>query len=259
MYFFFDNNKKKLWTPAKLTTKLWLDANDSSTITLNGSTVSQWLDKSGNSINVSQDIASAQPTYSASGFNGKPTLSFDGGDNLVSTLNHGLTGDPEFSLFIAQTMPYTSLQTYISWGGTGAGQSYHWICTAATASDRMIGFANSTDLATFTPTNPTNPNIMSICRTGTTKDAWTVHQNGTSLSLTTSGEFAVNVVNSPFYVGSWVNQTFKTTALMSEIIVVPSNITNANRTKVEGYLSWKWGLQSNLANGHPYKSSPPKV
>lgn len=27
---------------------LWLDANDSSTITLNGSTVSQWRNKSGN-------------------------------------------------------------------------------------------------------------------------------------------------------------------------------------------------------------------
>ena len=28
--------------------------------------------------------------------------------------------------------------------------------------------------------------------------------------------------------------------------------------RLEGYLAWKWGGQSNLANGHPYKSARPQ-
>lgn len=259
MYFFFDNNKRNLWTPSKIKTRLWLDANDASTITLNGSTVSQWNDKSGNSTHVSQSTGSAQPTYNATGFNGKPTLSFDGGDNLVSTLNHGLTGDIEFSLFMVQTMPYSSLQLYISWGVNATNQVFTWMCTLSTASDRMAGFGNYTDLATFTPSTPTSPHFMSICRTGTTKDSWTIHQDGNSLTPVTSGESAINVGNSPFYVGSFVNGAFKFTGIMSEVIVIPSNVTNTYRTKIEGYLAWKWGLQANLPSDHPYKSSAPKV
>jgi hypothetical protein len=57
------SSKKPLWTPAQLPTALWMDANDANTITLNGTTVSQWSDKSGNSRNVSQATAVSQPLY----------------------------------------------------------------------------------------------------------------------------------------------------------------------------------------------------
>ncbi|MFM6254192.1 MAG: hypothetical protein ACKPEQ_34470, partial [Dolichospermum sp.] len=69
---------KKLLTPAQISTDLWLDAADSSTITLNGSTVSQWNDKSGNGRNAIQATATNQPAYTANGLNGKPVLTFDG-------------------------------------------------------------------------------------------------------------------------------------------------------------------------------------
>ncbi|MFM5944980.1 MAG: hypothetical protein ACKO9G_16710, partial [Dolichospermum sp.] len=51
---------RKLRTPAQISTDLWLDAADSSTITLNGSTVSQWNDKSGNGRNAIQATATNQ-------------------------------------------------------------------------------------------------------------------------------------------------------------------------------------------------------
>lgn len=53
----------RLWTPELLSTALWLDATDASTITLNGTTVSQWNDKSGNGRNATQSTAANQPTY----------------------------------------------------------------------------------------------------------------------------------------------------------------------------------------------------
>ena len=34
-------------------------------------------------------------------------------------------------------------------------------------------------------------------------------------------------------------------------------MTDATRQKVEGYLAYRWGLQSVLPTSHPYKSSSP--
>src|SRR4051812_34337979 len=57
---------------------LWLDANDSGTITKDGSNnVSQWNDKSGNSNNATSS-GSASPVYSATGLNSKPALTQSG-------------------------------------------------------------------------------------------------------------------------------------------------------------------------------------
>jgi len=56
-------SKAPAWTPNLISSALWLDAADTSTVTLNGSTVSQWADKSGNGRNVVQATAANQPIY----------------------------------------------------------------------------------------------------------------------------------------------------------------------------------------------------
>ena len=63
---------------------LWLDASDSSTITLNGSNVSQWRDKSGAAAPAAaQSTAASQPAYNASGLNGRGTIDFATTRSLV--------------------------------------------------------------------------------------------------------------------------------------------------------------------------------
>jgi len=52
----------------------WWDANDTSTITLNGSTVSEWRDKSGASRHMSQGTAANQPSYVSSDLGGRATV-----------------------------------------------------------------------------------------------------------------------------------------------------------------------------------------
>lgn len=53
---------------------LWLDASDTSTVTLNGSTVSEWRSKGARSVAATQSTASLQPTYSVSAVNGRAAL-----------------------------------------------------------------------------------------------------------------------------------------------------------------------------------------
>lgn len=65
------------WVPTNIANcKIWLRADLG--ITLNGSTVSQWNDQSGNSNNASQGTAAKQPTYTASdsSYGNQPTLTF---------------------------------------------------------------------------------------------------------------------------------------------------------------------------------------
>ena len=58
-------NRISRWSPLQLgaNLSLWLDASDASTITLNGSTVSQWNDKSGNARHATQATAANQPGW----------------------------------------------------------------------------------------------------------------------------------------------------------------------------------------------------
>ena len=73
----------------------WYDAADQSTMTLNGTTVSEWRSKVGG-VAVSQSTAGAQPTLTQNFYNGRSALTFDGGDVLSNATlpiqQNGFTG-----------------------------------------------------------------------------------------------------------------------------------------------------------------------
>jgi hypothetical protein len=47
------------------------------------------------------------------------------------------------------------------------------------------------------------------------------------------------------------------TGAIGEVILTSSVLQTGERQGVEGYLSWKWGLQSTLPSAHPYRSKAP--
>ena len=54
--------------------RMWFDAKDKGSISLNGTTVSQWSDKSGRANHATQGTALNQPKYVANGINNHPAL-----------------------------------------------------------------------------------------------------------------------------------------------------------------------------------------
>lgn len=70
--------------PLSLSPVWWLDASDAATITLNGSNVAQWNDKSGLARHISQGTAANQPAYTTAGQNGLNVVTFDSNDMLNS-------------------------------------------------------------------------------------------------------------------------------------------------------------------------------
>ena len=46
---------------------------------------------------------------------------------------------------------------------------------------------------------------------------------------------------------------------LGELIMYTTPLTQSNRQNIEGYLSWKWGLQNNLPNNHPFTPNNNKI
>ncbi|MFM6881720.1 MAG: hypothetical protein ACKPKK_13905, partial [Dolichospermum sp.] len=228
---------RKLRTPAQISTDLWLDAADSSTIILNGSTVSQWNDKSGNGRNAIQATAANQPAYTANGLNGKPVLTFDGiNDFLVSSTG---TYGPNVSIFaVARQDGGSSYQRIVNIGNgldhfgffgsfngnfaTFFGNGSQWNDTTANSpsiavtSARVLGVVNPTSGSVATPYVD---GIAQNTKTGTMGIS-----NGVDIG-------AIQSPNTQFWFG-----------IVAEIIIVNSAVTTTVRQLIEGYLAWKWEL-----------------
>lgn len=86
--------------------QLWLDASDASTMTFNGSAVSEWRDKSGKSNTFIQSTAVTQPTFVASSRNGKSAINFPNFTNVSGPA--GFSFAQPTTWFLAFQAPTTS-------------------------------------------------------------------------------------------------------------------------------------------------------
>ncbi|MFM6249804.1 MAG: hypothetical protein ACKPEQ_11775 [Dolichospermum sp.] len=226
---------RKLLTPAQISTDLWLDAADSSTIILNGSTVSQWRDKSGNERHATQATAANQPAYQATGLNGRPTLVFDGtNDSLLSSLSLAL---PATVIVVFRVNVYKNFGV-IYGNATSNTLGLH---SSITELYNFDGLAERT-LSTTLTTTP----IM-VASTWSSNQIQSHVNGGNAFTFSTINPNFTGLVIGDASIGS---QTLN--GSISEIV-----ITSANRQLIEGYLAWKWELTANLPDNHPFKFNPP--
>ena len=253
-----------LWTPALISTALWLDANDSSTITLNGSTVSQWNDKSGNARHAVQGTAGKQPTRVLSGLNSKTILRFSGSDNgSIMTTSWNLS-DSHSIFLVAKKSTQTSdassaIRTLVmstSSGGrllAGIGTLRAGIGAPFTNSVDFI--MNDTRITAIENSWLDNVvRLLNYTYNGTTMNAWF---DGSTFSTPLTASFSTfGAIN----IGGIDDFTIRRFAGdLAETIIVSSVTSTTDRQLIEGYLAWKWGLQANLPNDHPYKNAAPTV
>lgn len=267
------------WTPAQLgpALALWLDAADASTITLNGSTVSQWSDKSGNSRHFTQATAASQPTYNATVLGGKPALTFDGTSDFMSaddTLDVGVNG-----LTIMSVVKYaTNNQSGVIIGKTryasGAGRYvlYRSLSTGLFGTGAMFATALATpdvpnSYITQVSDSSTNTKIFGL-EWNRSPGAVRIWDNGTNTATVsyTGDNYNLNSADQ-LWIGAYQNATGTApptpatylNGQIAEIVIALPNLSSNDRQRLEGYLAWKWLLESSLPANHPYKNSPPVV
>ena len=244
---------------------LWLDAADSSTITLSGSTVTQWNDKSGNGYNTTS--YGGTPTLLANAINGVQSISFNGSSYLTgNNTNTGSTG----TFFIIATVTsgqgagqqYTNVYSFSRpLNGTSNGNEIQslcgLICINAGPSLAMVPQRNNGNGPTFTAPNYNSGFLHATVLDGTNMYGY---GNGSPVgSVASSGNFAYtfyNVGSQTYQLSGVLSRNYYWTGYVGELIAFNTNLSTTQRQQIEGYLAWKWGLTSSLPSSHPYALVP---
>jgi hypothetical protein len=262
------------WTPVNLGVllALWLDADDSSTIILNGSNVSQWSDKSANSRNLTQTNTANQPAYISSGLNGRSIIrSIDSTDFLnTSTATGFFTNVNNVSCAIIAKYPTSAGNTSASvfFCSTGSAATFRFGMSAnpSTAPGFFSIIGRRTDFDSTTIVSSTTPRIANnyfieianINYSIAQANHWTNGtQDITSASFSSPGSTSnTNPANMGVFGAGFFNTPAETE--IAEVIAIHGSLSNDDRQKIEGYLAHKWNV-NNLPVDHPYKSAPPII
>jgi hypothetical protein len=94
-------------------------------------------------------------------------------------------------------------------------------------------------------------NLFEGTHDGTTARGWL---NGTAWGSSAAAMPASGPVTVGNRAGAFAYQFLGDMAAM---VIANKALSVADRQSIEGYLAWKYGFQSNLPAGHPYRSSPP--
>ena len=226
---------------------LWLDAYDATTLTLSGSNVSQWSDKSGTSNHAVQATASNRPTYATD--SGYPAVAFSGSAQYLFGTNPLLTST-SMSMFIVHRTTNTSATQYVFFDYKVIGSNYVQFVNVSGSYSGNITYAQSpyTDKG-FTYSSTTNRTMTSFVDSPTNTTS-NFYANGALVSTTLTSGGVSNVATDAVGYGIGVFRQNLTTAYgasyfqgyIYEIIVYLTELTFSQRQQVETYLVSKWKI-----------------
>jgi hypothetical protein len=255
MSWIITGTQKNNWTPAEITTALWLDAADASTITESGGAVSQWNDKSGNTRNASQSVLASRPVYSSTAFNGKPTLIFDGVNDFLQVSSFA-TGSDCTIVAVVTLLAAKNYPMIYSCNSAGGSFDFRGVDTSGKPSIVNVGNNSGAGVqsapATAVSTTDSMLNTTNILIGKIVGNSSTLRQNG---SLRDTRALIFTGVTNDRQIGAR-GGVFPWDGRISEIIEL-GNISVFDEERIEGYLAHKWGLTANLPSDHPYKTAVP--
>ena len=212
-----------------------------------------WKDKSGNGNNATGGVS---PTYSSSAgavlFNG--TSSY-----LQTSISAVPTVETVFAVFRTTILPTQTDAGVVIFGSTASGGRGFLVVTNVTSGSTAYQLrydAYAVGNIALTPYGGIVYNTLTLVTAQYTGGQGAGSVNGAnlgafqSLSFSGAGTTRIGAVSG----GGFFNGT------INEILIYNTALTAAKRQAVEGYLAWKWGLQTNLPTTHPfYKFAPGAV
>ena len=270
-----------LWSPAELTTALWLDAADASTITTSGSAVSQWNDKSGNGLNATQAVAGNRPTYQLAAINSRNAIRFTAASSqalgcagtagsfnflhaaqglILVVGSVGTTADPDTLYGIAGNAGgfNASRRGFILlWDDRSVvPTSNRFAVTGYDGSNAPVFSEGVLDM--LLPQSPSLFGAAVDATNATLSQRSTLLINGSTYQTNTASATA-SAGNASFdwQIGDYRTGSAYLQGDIAEMVIVSGAVSTLNRQKLEGYLAHKWGLTANLPADHPYKTVGP--
>ena len=223
---------------------LWLDAADSTTLTLSGSNVTQWRDKSSNAY---QSTVAGSPVYTRnSRLNQIGCVSFNGTSD--SLLWNSFSLNQPFTAFAVCTLRIS------------ANPLYAFVLEPTLSSNAVILYTSSGPVLTMWAGLQNQTTSPTVTFSSNITGVYSAIFNGTSSLLGFNGTATSNL--SPgtsnwtgLYLGRDWGGIYQP-GEYGEVIFYSGALSTAQRQQVEGYLATKWGLQGSLPASHPYKNTP---
>lgn len=254
---------------------LWLDFSDADSLTISLNALIRMNEKSSAASTNYSTVTSLPLPYSARAYNnlgmflGSRTAH---GDYAFTTYPNGFIGPLRSTVSIAQnatvflvhgvirTIPRDFAHPAVEiWDGTGKTANYLAIRTGLNNGVCLNGeYSKSPTTSTTTfyqLSSPTvsdatwlTPNITTFVVTPT---SLTLFLNGTQMvtKAVTTGTISVN----QYRINCGEEQQGVTD--YGEVIATNSALTTAKRQEIEGYLAWKWGIQSKLPSAHAWSTT----
>jgi len=217
---------------------LWLDANDPSGTGVqpaNSSTVSTWVDKSGNANNGTSGSATFQRD-SLGGY-----INFTG-SQYYNITNPSIVVNQYFTVFMVEQIGDVPLSSaYGLMGGTATPDNGNLHLVYRTANTIAFAFWNN-DLATGMSvygygTGTTQPTrLWSFSFVANSRS---IFLNGTSITSDTNNTFLSSATGTA--IGRVLTQSYYT-GKMREVMIYSGTINTTQRKQIEGFLARKWKL-----------------
>ena len=227
----------------------WLDGADATTLTLSGSIVTQWRDKSGSGNNATPVYTG--PTLVQNVKNSLPGLSFSGGN--IMKCGAFLTST-SFSAFIVVN---NNSGTKVSMGVWKVQYGSYII----TDTEIKVGTENSSAYSNTSITIPnfTTTHMYAVTLSSSSAPGSSFTYNGsydglnTVITGTSSLGNAATCAQEVSIGGLMENNSpqYMMTGYIHEVIFFSNALTSTQRQQVESYLAQKWGLRQQLPQGHP--------
>lgn len=252
----FISNEIELFVPSDLDNFLmWLDAYDASSyIPGTGAGMIALVSRVG-SITWAQTTAGLQPTYNATGRNGKPAFIFTSTQRMTSTNFAAFPDNAEPSSLIG--LGYNSAaginyRALVGWGSLNTTGNYRIIGKASSGSRPLVLAESETrdDTAVWLDSDALIFGAHLPARQDIAFNGGTINTN--AITLNTGANAYANL-------GMGRNDDPRQwEGSFHELLLFGDEVTTTERQKLEGYECHRWGYTSLLPSGHPYKNIAPR-
>ena len=232
--------------------QLWLDAKDpngnGSSLTA-GTAFTTWADKSANGYNGTV-MNPGNTSYSTS----PQAMSFSSGSMLRCSIPPQTFTNNFVAFIVYSSISYVSANTLITRTSTTQNPN---LGNPLDIQNTQFVVGNNNAVSFYPPFTLYNPNLNMLQidinqKTGTLN----VVSNGTS-TFSQQQSWTPSDIGDILTICGRGDNALYADANISEVIIYNKELSTAQRQKIEGYLAWKWGLQTNLPTNHTYLSTPP--
>lgn len=233
----FDGYEK--FTPAQQSgLKLWIDAADASTVTLNGEKVASITDKSGNGLTLSNGTDAYRPVYAQNVLKGLSVLRF-GPNQSLGNSNRVLDSNI-LSIFLVSK---TADNAYILVGDSVTTDFCFCVRTDEVSSIDSLG-------------SSANYWMDGVAQTWTNRQQpWTPLNNDWHSVALVNKNFTL--WDGAFWLSGYNSAFWRLDGDIGEVIVISGTIDQLTIDRIFGYLAHKWGTDRHLPDTHPFKYETP--